>query len=331
MYTYKMAWQFLPPFIDLEVATLSLGLPKLTNLRKVGVADVVTGDKTDITILKLMLARSGFQVDFTPSLVIKVPPPLVDMGLGGVHYEFQTGAMKSRVWHESEVGIPVGKGSAVEGAHGFMRGLVTGTPLAIPPYDPSADQDLILTVLQILENLDGGGSSGGSIVQSISISARILILNEIASELESGGFRIPAGAKIDIQVDLAGSPADVKASPKIKRAEVDCSSLVLRQGGADLVELGRVLLLPGGILEVNEVRPLGAVGKAAAVEALVRLFGELDKDGSIEPGKIQPRLVEGLVKKEIEDAIRPAFLQWVRENAAIASGMDLRDVLSVPA
>ncbi|MCK6587885.1 MAG: hypothetical protein L6Q76_09905, partial [Polyangiaceae bacterium] len=70
---------------------------------------------------------------------------------------------------------------------------------------------------------------------------------------------------------------------------------------------------------------------AAAVEALVRLFGELDKDGSIEPGKIQPRLVEGLVKKEIEDAIRPAFLQWVRENAAIASGMDLRDVLSVPA
>ena len=326
-----MAWQFLPPSIDLETATLSLGLPKNTNLRKVGVADVVTGDKTDITVLKLTLARSGFQVDFTPSLVIKLPPPLVDMGLGGVHYDFQTGAMTPRVWHESELGIPVGKDSAIDGAKGFMRGLVTGTPAAIPPYDPGADQDVILTVQQILANLDGGGSSGGSVVQSISVSASLVILKEIAAELESGGFRIPAGAKIKIQVDLAGAPADVKTSPRIKKAEVDCSSLVLRQGGADLVELGRVLLLPGGILEVNEVRPLGAVGKAAAVESLVRLFGELDKGKPVDAEPLQPRLVEGLVKKELEDAIRPAFLQWVKENAAIASGMDLRDVLSVPA
>jgi hypothetical protein len=326
-----MAWQFLPPFIDLEAAILSLGLPRSTPLRKVGVADVVTSDKTDITVLKLTLGKGGFQVDFTPSLVIKLPPPLVDMGLGGVHYDFQTGAMTPRVWHESEVGIPVGKDSAIDGARGFMRGLVTGTPLAIPPYDPSADQDLILTVQQILQNLDGGGSSGGSIVLSISLSARLVILKEIAAELESGGFRIPAGATIKIDVDLAGTPADVKASPRIKRAEVDCSSLVLRQGGADLVELGRVLLLPGGVLEVNEVRPLGAVGKVAAVESLVRLFGELDRGGSINAEPLQPRVVEGLVKKELEDAIRPALLQWVRENAAIASGMDLRDVLSVPA
>ncbi|HLM74799.1 MAG TPA: hypothetical protein VK459_18955 [Polyangiaceae bacterium] len=326
-----MAWQFLPPFIDLEAAILSLGLPRSTPLRKVGVADVVTSDKTDITVLKLTLGKGGFQVDFTPSLVIKLPPPLVDMGLGGVHYDFQTGAMTPRVWHESEVGIPVGKDSAIDGARGFMRGLVTGTPLAIPPYDPSADQDLILTVQQILQNLDGGGSSGGSIVLSISLSARLVILKEIAAELESGGFRIPAGATIKIDVDLAGAPADVKASPRIKRAEVDCSSLVLRQGGADLVELGRVLLLPGGVLEVNEVRPLGAVGKVAAVESLVRLFGELDRGGSINAEPLQPRVVEGLVKKELEDAIRPALLQWVRDNAAIASGMDLRDVLSVPA
>jgi hypothetical protein len=326
-----MAWQFLPPFIDLEAAILSLGLPRSTPLRKVGVADVVTSDKTDITVLKLTLGKGGFQVDFTPSLVIKLPPPLVDMGLGGVHYDFQTGAMTPRVWHESEVGIPVGKDSAIDGARGFMRGLVTGTPLAIPPYDPSADQDLILTVQQILQNLDGGGSSGGSIVRSISLSARLVILKEIAEELESGGFRIPAGATIKIDVDLAGAPADVKASPRIKRAEVDCSSLVLRQGGADLVELGRVLLLPGGVLEVNEVRPLGAVGKVAAVESLVRLFGELDRGGSINAEPLQPRVVEGLVKKELEDAIRPALLQWVRDNAAIASGMDLRDVLSVPA
>jgi hypothetical protein len=330
-----MAWQFLPPFIDLEAASLSLGLPKRTPLRKVGVANVVTGDKTDITVLKLTLSRGGFQVDFTPSLVIKLPPPLVDMGLGGVHYDFQTGAMTPRVWHESEIGIPVGKDSAVEGACGFMRGLVTGTPAAIPPYDPATDPELVLTVQEILQNLaggDGGGGESGGIVRSISLSARVAILQEIAAELESGGFRIPAGATIKLEVDLANTPEDVKTSPRIQRAEVDCSSLVLRKGGADLVELGRVLLLPGGVIEVNEVRARGAVEKVAAIESLVRLFGEIGKGGkTINPEALEARVVEGLVKKEIEDAIRPAFVQWVKDNAAIASGMDLRDVLSVPA
>jgi hypothetical protein len=241
--------------------------------------------------------------------------------------------MTPRVWHESEIGIPVGKDSAVEGACGFIRGLVTGTPAAIPPYDPSADPELVSTVQQILQNLaggDGGGESGG-IVRSISLSARVAILQEIAAELESGGFRIPAGATIKLEVDLANTPEDVKTSPRIRRAEVDCSSLVLRKGGADLVELGRVLLLPGGTLEVNEVRPRGAVEKVAAIESLVRLFGEIGKgDTTINPEALEARVVEGLVKKEIEDAIRPAFVQWVKDNAAIASGMDLRDVLSVP-
>jgi hypothetical protein len=80
------------------------------------------------------------------------------------------------------------------------------------------------------------------------------------------------------------------------------------------------------------VRPRGAVEKVAAIESLVRLFGEIGKgDTTINPEALEARVVEGLVKKEIEDAIRPAFVQWVKDNAAIASGMDLRDVLSVPA
>lgn len=328
-----MAWQFLPPSIDLEAASLSLGLPKCTKLRKVGIADVATGDKTDITVLKLTLGRSSFQVDFRPSLLIKVPPPLVDMGLGGVEYNFQTGGMVPRVWHESEVGVPVGKGTAYEGACSFMRDLVTGTGFAIPPYDPAADPDLILAVQQIISNLDGGGE-GGSIVRSVSMAARFAILEEIAADLDSGGFRIPAGAKIHIEVDFAGTPEEVKTAPRIKRAEVHCTSLVLRQGGADQVELGRVLLLPGGILEVNEVRPLGAIGKAAAVESLLRLFGEIDKKGGdavLDPRPLESRTVDGLVKKEIEDAIRPALFQWVKDNAGIAAGVDLRAALGVPA
>jgi hypothetical protein len=84
-------------------------------------------------------------------------------------------------------------------------------------------------------------------------------------------------------------------------------------------------------LEVENVRPLGTIEKAAAIESLVRLFGALSgrADGKIDPAELEARGVDELLKKEIVGAIRPALLQWVQANATIASGIDLRSVLGV--
>ena len=194
-----MAWQFLPPSLDLEEASLSLGLPWKTTLQKSGVSSVVTGDAAETTILKLTLGPAVFQIDFTPSLVIKLPTPLKDLGLGGIAYDLRSGAITPRLWHEDGIGLPIGRGSADEQVSAFMRELVTGTSLAIPPYDPAADPELISSVQQVLANLAGDG--GGSVVRDVSRSARLAELEEIASDVGVGGFRIPAGSKITITVE----------------------------------------------------------------------------------------------------------------------------------
>jgi hypothetical protein len=327
-----MPWQFLPPAIDLDVATLALGLPARTTLRKAGVAAVATSGEADTTVLKLTLGPNLLRIDFTPGLVIELPPPLIDLGLGGVEYNLTTGEIYPRLWRESEIGLPLGREKALEEASSFMRGLVTCTPMAIPPYDPSADPELILTVQQILVNLEGGG--GASVVRDVSATTCLVLREAIAVEAGGGGFRIPAEAKLMMKIELVGAPAEVKRSPKIRRVEVECTSIVLVKDGAELASIGRLILLPGGILKVEDVRPLGSVGKSAAVESLIRLFGTLSTRGAaagLDPEHIEACTVEELLKKEIEEALQPALVQWVRANATIASGLDLRSVLSVAA
>jgi hypothetical protein len=326
-----MPWQFLPPSIELEAATLALGLPARTTLRKAGVAAVATSDEAATTALKLTLGPALFRIDFTPALVIELPPPLVDLGLGGVEYDLSTGAISPRLWRESEIGIPLGRDQALEQACDFMRDLITCTPMAIPPYDPSADPELVLTVQQILVNLEGGG--GASVVRDVSASASLVLREGIAVETGAGGFRIPAEAKLAMKVELEGAPAEVKRSPKIRRVEVECTSIVLLKDGAELASIGRLILLPGAVLKVEDVRPLGAVGTGAAIESLIRLFGALSTRGAagLDPAHIEACTVEALLTKEIEEALQPALLQWVQANASIASGLDLRRVLGVAA
>ena len=323
-----MPWQFLPPFIDLEAASISLGLPARTVLRPATVGSVATGDKADTTVFKLTLGPKLFKVDFTPSLVIDLPHPLVALGLGGIEYDLRAGSITPRLWYESEIGLPVGRDSANEQVSAFMRDLITCTPMAMPPYDPAADPELVLTVQQIFKNLETGGAS---IVRDISLSASMILHEEIAAEVSGGGFHIPAGATVHIQVDLAGPLEEVRAAPKIRRVEVDCSSLVLRQDGADQAELGRIALLPGGVLEVVQVRPLGAADKASAVESLVRLFGALGEPGApaVNPADLEARLVDDLLRRKIQEAIHPALLQWVKQNATIVPGLDLPSVLGI--
>lgn len=321
-----MAWSFLPPHIDLEVAHVELGMPARTPLMKSGVVSLSTGDAAASTAIRLILGPKELQLEFRPNLVIDLPPPLVNIGLGGVAYDLHTGVITPRLWYEDGIGIPAGQGAAEERTRAFMRDLVTSTPLAIPPYDASEDQDFIVTVQQILRNLDSGGASS---VDSISLAASLAIQEEIAGEAGGGGFRIPAGSKVSIRVDLAGGPAEVRASPKIRKVEVSSTSFVLRKDGADQADLGRVVLLPGGVLKVEAVRPLGAAEKVAAGESLIRLFGAIAGGGGLDPRRLQPRVVEGLLMKEIEAALRPALTSWVRENAAIASGINLGTALGI--
>ena len=325
-----MPWSFLPPSVHLESASLSFSLPARTRLRQVGVAAVSTS-AGGATTFRLTLSQAVLQLVFEPHLVIDLPPPLGDMGLQGVDYDLRTGAITPTIFHKG-AGLRVGKDQAIEAARAWMRDLVTSTPMAVPPYDPATDSDLVPTLRQVLANLEGSSASSADRIRDTCVTARLSVREELAGEAGPGGFRIPAGTTLSVRADLAGSPRQMEAAPRLARLQIECASVVLRKGGEDQAEVRRFTLRPGGALEVEQVRPLGAVGAAAGVESLVRLLGALSAGGAagLDPARIDASAVEGLVKEEIEQALRPALVQWVRDNAGAIVGFDLRDVLAIP-
>ncbi|WP_437335291.1 hypothetical protein [Sorangium sp. So ce394] len=321
-----MAWRFLPPWLDLELVSISFDLPARTVLKRTGIAALAT---SSATALRLTLAPTLLRVAFEPYLVIDLPPPLGDMGLQQVEYDLRTGAMTPNVFYTGGL-VRVGKDSAEDEARAFMRGLVTSTPMAIPPYDPTSDPDLVVTVRQVLLNLESDG--GGPAVRGARVSARLTLREALAGAVGSDGFRIPAGATIAASVDVEGTRQEIETAPRVQRIEVDCSSAVLLKRGVEQADLRRFVVSRGGEIAVERVEPLGAAGQAAGVESLVRLFGALAAGGGVafDPKHLGPSAVEGLVKEEIARALRPALVDWVRQNAEIIVGMDLRQVLGIP-
>ncbi|WP_437998697.1 hypothetical protein WMF26_00570 [Sorangium sp. So ce185] len=321
-----MAWRFLPPWLDLELVSISFDLPARTVLKRTGIAALAT---SSATALRLTLAPTLLRVAFEPYLVIDLPPPLGDMGLQQVEYDLRTGAMTPNVFYTGGL-VRVGKDSAEDEARAFMRGLVTSTPMAIPPYDPTSDPDLVVTVRQVLLNLESDG--GGPAVRGARVSARLTLREALAGAVGSDGFRIPAGATIAASVDVEGTRQEIETAPRVQRIEVDCSSAVLLKRGVEQADLRRFVVSRGGEIAVERVEPLGAAGQAAGVESLVRLFSALAAGGGVafDPKHLGPSAVEGLVKEEIARALRPALVDWVRQNAEIIVGMDLRQVLGIP-
>ncbi|KYG08148.1 hypothetical protein BE21_25275 [Sorangium cellulosum] len=321
-----MAWRFLPPWLDLESVSISFDLPARTVLKRTGIAALAT---SSATALRLTLAPTLLRVAFEPYLVIDLPPPLGDMGLQQVEYDFRTGAMTPNVFYTGGP-VRVGKDSAEDEARAFMRALVTSTPMAIPPYDPTSDPDLVVTVRQVLLNLESDG--GGPAVRGARVSARLTLREALAGAVGSDGFRIPAGATIAASVDVEGTRQEIETAPRVQRIEVDCSSAVLLKRGVEQADLRRFVVSRGGGIAVERVEPLGAAGQAAGVESLVRLFSALAAGGGVafDPKHLGPSAVEGLVKEEIARALRPALVDWVRQNAEIIVGMDLRQVLGIP-
>lgn len=321
-----MAWCFLPSWIDLESVSISFDLPARTVLKRTGVAALAT---SSATALRLTLAPALLRITFEPYLVINLPPPLGDMGLQQVEYDFRSGAMTPNVFYTGGL-VRVGKGSAEDEARAFMRGLVTSTPMAMPPYDPTCDPDLVVTVRQVLSNLESGSSTA---VRGARLSARLTLRQELAGGVGSDGFRIPAGATIAASVDIEGTRQEIETAPRVQRIEVDCSSAVLHKGGVDQADVRRFVVKRGGEIAVERIEPLGAARQAAGAESLVRLFSALVAGGGValDPQRLGPSAVEGLVKEEIARALRPALVEWVQQNADVVVGMDLRQVLGIPA
>jgi hypothetical protein len=324
-----MPWRFSAPALDLESASLSFSLPARTRLRRAGLATVWTA-AGGATTLRLTLSQALLRLAFEPHLVIDLPPPLGDMGLYGVEYDFRTGTITPNLWHQG-IGLHVGKDQAIKEAQAWMRDLVTSTSMALPPYDPAADPDLVPTLRQVLANLEGSAAISAEVARDTCLSAQLSLPAELAGDAGPGGFRIPAGAVLKVRAEFSGTPRQVEVAPKVARLDIECTSVVLRRDGADQAGVQRFTLRPGGALDVEQVQPLGVAETAAGLESLVRLLGTLGTTGTLglDPARLDASAVKGMVKQEIERALRPALVQWVHDNAGAIAGFDLRDVLGI--
>ncbi|MCC6553229.1 MAG: hypothetical protein IT372_09450, partial [Polyangiaceae bacterium] len=315
-----MPWKLLPPALDLEAASISFAVPPRTPLRRVGVATVTTSDAAGATAVRLTLGPAVLRLLFEPHVVVDLPAPLGDMGLAGIDLDLRTGALSPALWHRPGLGIPLGKDVCAKEARAWMRDLVTSTAMAIHPYDPAEDADLVEALRQVLENLRAAAREVVPLARDVTVTARLSVRESIAVDAGPGGLRIPAGAELSLEIDLEGGPYAVEAAPRLARAVVSCSRVVLRKDGADQAEVRRFVLLRGGELRVEDVHPLGATGQLAGVEGLVRLLGALGARGplGLDRAHLEPSAVLSLVREEIERALQPALIQWIRDSAGAA-------------
>jgi hypothetical protein len=326
----------LPAALDLASASLSFSIPGDRRLQSVSVARLATSAERADTTVRFTLSEALLRVVFEPALVIHLPPPLSDLALQNITYELTTGAITSLIWHLNDVALHLGRDAATKAARDWMRNLVTSTPLAIPPYSPSADAEILSTIQGIFTNLQGGGGVeplpiGLSEIREIAGAVRISFTEEILFEIGGGGVRIPAGTVAELIVELTGSLPEIQAAPRIRVAKLESSSVILRKDGVDQAKVKRFVLRPGGAITVEDVTALGDAGAAAGAESLIRLLGVLST-GDVSPdrlGEIAPDIVLGLVKSEIEGALGPAVRGLVETHRDTVPGLDLRELLGI--
>jgi hypothetical protein len=324
----------LPAALDLSSASLSFSIPGDRRLKSVSIARLSTSAERATTTVRFTLSEALLRVVFEPALVIHVPPPLSDLALQSIAYELTNGAITSQLWHINDVALHLGRDAAEKSARNWMRDLITSTPLAIPPYSPTADPEILSSIQGIFANLQGGSEPLPiklSEIREIAATVRLSFIEEILFESGGSGVRIPAGADATLIVELSGSFPEVQAAPRLHGARLESSSVILRKDGVDQAAVRRFVLRPGVAVTVEDVTPLGAAGAAAGAESLIRLLGVLSTGAPTADrlAEIQPDVVLGLVKSEIEAALGPAVRGLVEAHRDAFPGIDLRDLLGI--
>src|SRR6185503_1942932 len=268
----------LPASADLSAASLSLSIPGDRRVGGAPLARLATSGERHQTILRMTLSDVLLRLVFEPALVIHLPPPLSNLALQNIAYELATGAITPSLFYAGSFGVHAGLDAAKDAARAWMRDLVTSTPLAIPPYDPAADPELLSTIRALLGNLQGAGASAAppiapSEIGGITASVRLSFPEDVEHASAAGGVRIPGGADASLTIELSGSLPEIEAAPRIRAIKIESSSVILQKDGVDQVSVKRFIVRPGGAIEVEQLTALGEAGVLAGAESLIRLLG----------------------------------------------------------
>lgn len=332
----------MPEGLRLEDATVSFRLPAATRLAGDWSAELRTESATQVWITA---SRRELRISFWPEMLVDVVWPMSNVAWTGLSWDFARGDL-------GQVGVrntqwAIGSAGAVrEEIAKFARGVVAGTPLARPGYDPMQDPDLVATLAAVrasFERATAGPASGGRGVRTdqldqIGLSAGVTATRDIEVGGAGGQLRLASGARLDLRVGLAGNAQALQDGqpPQVDHLDLSSTNLVLTSGGSEVARLLSVRVRRGGEVDVLEFEPLGKLREVGAGESLVRLLGWMVvlADRQIDPrvaanADLSARLTNGVAERQIEQGLTEAVRQLVNDHYDAIPGLDLRTVLGV--
>ncbi len=336
----KSVAEQVPGDLSLNEASVSFMLPGQSKLTG-GWNPLTTTDPTQVN---LSVSATGLSISFWPALLVDAVYPLSNVAWRSLRWDFRTGAVGGIDVSNTQIGVPIA--SVVRGEiDAFIGKLLAGTPLSKAGYQPFQDKDLGGTLKSLQSRFATSGSAGGDPgevgpkdINHVSAAASFTTKKAISQGTPQGALSIPAGAGLDVRVDLAGTGADLAKGgmPGINAVHIGSDGIVLQKDGAPVAKLMGLSILPGGIVDVTSFQPLGSVAKAADTEsglrgliALFQVAAALKGQNTGQMVDLDPGVVNGLAEKEIEGALTKALQQIILDHADAVPGVDLRKVMGV--
>ncbi len=334
-----------------DAASGALGVPITSQVLMVNASlsagQVLHADK-DATIhtventqISARITNSYITITFSPHLLITadsgysfVPNP--DLHLYSLTWDF---AAQQLSWSMSAPNY-AWLGGAKARVNAALMGQVTKLPgrIRTPGYDPFADPQLPDDIKKMFTGSGGGGplprvSAGGA-------TAETTLGADLKQTFGSASLVVPKGTKVTLDVVTSGGIADNPAETRIGSVALKLSG---REGGAQvrlhaldvdlpLIEVTGATLRTGGQVQLSY--ELVTEGLETAFRALVAIeaikSGQADQVGADAVDGRQPKL-HALIDAAVRQHIEPLVRQLILANRGVLSGVDLAQVLGVPA
>lgn len=335
-------------------------LPGELELQKLGLSATIAGNTaltgnwnqlqtTSNTQVWLEISGSRLKIQFWPPLLVDAQWPMSNVEWHGLEYDFTTGQI-SKVSLENSQWLAFGtKGFVDDAIREWVNGLVGGTALGRPGYDPLHDPDVAGTLRSLQGNLTRGSATGGGKpgdlgpedVSGITPSAGFRTTEEISQVTEQGGVKIPAGTGIEAFVRLQGTAEQLGASgvEQVDYVSIHSDGILLMKGNDPIAKLQSVTVLNGGQVRVDRFEPMGKLKEYGDVESGLRGLFALFQLAALREGaytgpittNVNPDVVNGMAEGQMEKALQDALRSLIETHHAAVPGHDLRRVLGMGA
>jgi hypothetical protein len=331
----------LPEGVEVNSASISFQLPGPRILQSGEGYDMTT---TGPTTIRLTMERSEIQVRISPAVFIDAQWPVTNMEWSGLLYDFESASVRVLIRDVQFFAIDTAMlfesftWTTGREIGTFFTGLLAGTPIARPGYDPFTDPDPVGTLQSVASNWvrlpSSSSAPGESDVSNIAFSVSAAVGSPITEGNEDG--QVVVSGDVTVRLQFAETLSEMRTGPPtLESLGIVGSSIVLRQGGEDVARLEAVSIRPGGRVTLERWTILG--GAPAQGSGVERLLRELVLRGLLQSGNpddrlalgsrdpdLRPTVVPQLAARLIEEQLTQAVTRLVRENATVIPGFDLR-------